>query len=121
MRFETFCAILIIGFATACNDENPVSDVNNSSPVIQAITFNPDTVIAGHSCMVECTAVDPDNDNLSYEWNTIGNISGREEGGARVYFTPNSCCGLPEIILTVKDGRGGSVDSQFTVPFKYDE
>jgi hypothetical protein len=118
MRFKILAAVLIIGGTTACNNGNSVSDGDNSPPVIQAITFNPPIVIAGRSCLVTCIAVDPDNDNLSYEWNTIGNTFG--EGASR-YFTPNACCSQPKIQLTVRDGRGGESDTLFDVPFQYEE
>ena len=121
MRFEIFAAALIICYATACNNKNPVSDVNNLPPVIQAIIFRPDTIIAGQSCIVKCIAVDPNNDKLSYFWNTIGNIAMEGGDGSSVYYTPNSCCSEPKIQLTVKDGRNGEADTLFDVPFKYEE
>jgi hypothetical protein len=126
MRFEIFTAMLIMCCAVACNNGNPVSGVpnhpvsgtDNSPPVIQAITFVPDSIIAGQSCIVKCTAVDSNNDKLSYEWQTAGNIAGN---GASIFFTPNACCSQPMISLTVKDGRGGEIDTLFKVPFKYSE
>ena len=118
MGYKEFVAVLIICCAIGCNNnENPVSNGNNSAPVIQALTFKPDTIVAGESCVVICTAVDSNNDNLTYEWETIGYIYG---SGSSVYYTPSACCGAPQIIVTVKDGRGGSTDSQFTVPFRYE-
>jgi hypothetical protein len=124
MRFGILTAALITGGALSCNNGNPVSDnnphhvsgVDNTPPVIQAITFIPDTIIAGQSCLVKCTAIDSENDNLTYEWQTIGNIAG---SGASIFFTPNSCCSEPKIQLTITDGWGGEFDTLFDVPFKY--
>jgi hypothetical protein len=100
-------------------DTNHVDTVtNNSAPVIQAITFVPEKVLAGQSCIIKCTAVDSDNDKLTYEWESVGNIAG---SGSSVIYTPNSCCGNPMINIIVKDGRGKSIDSIFAVPFSYDE
>lgn len=107
-------AALILCCTIVCD---PVSDGNNSNPVIESITFIPDTIVAGESCLVQCRASDPDNDHLSFEWETIGNIAG---SGSNIFYTPNDCCGSPEITVTVKDGRGGRADSQFIVPFKYE-
>ena len=113
MGYKKFFAVLIIYCVIGCS--------NNENPVIEAITFIPEIILAGESCIVTCTAVDQDNDKLSYEWETIGNIARDSSGdGSSVFYTPNSCCGAPEIIVTVKDGRGGRADSQFTVPFQYD-
>jgi hypothetical protein len=117
MRYKEFFAVLIICCAIGCNNtKNPVSSSNNSAPIIQAVIFMPDTIKLGESCMIEVNAVDPDSEKLSYEWETVGNISGK---GSIVWFTPNACCGSPSVIITVRDGNGGSRDSLVIVPIKY--
>ena len=63
--------------------------------------------------MLEVFAADPDGDKLTYEWESPGIISG---GGATIFYTPNSCCGEPKIMVTVKDNKGGSEDTVITVP-----
>lgn len=118
MGYKLLVVVTIIVFAFACSKEtNPVYTGDNDAPVIQAITFIPDTILAGESCLVKCTAFDANNDPLSYEWETVGNIAGK---GESVYYTPNSCCSEPRIRLTVKDQKGGIFDTLFTVPFLYD-
>jgi hypothetical protein len=120
MRLKILVSVMIVGCASGCF-ENPVVDADNAKPVIQAITFIPDTIIAGESCIVKCTAADANNDALSYSWSTIGNVAKVDDVGKSVYYTPNSCCSEPEITLVVRDGRGGVVESTFVVPFKYDD
>jgi hypothetical protein len=112
--FLVFIILCILGCG---NNDNPVSTVNNSNPVIQSVTFSPDIIRAGESCIIHCEAFDEDNDKLSYQWETVGPTSG---SGASIFFTPSACCGLPIIILTVDDGKGGSVDTMITVPFSYE-
>lgn len=119
MGLKEFGAVLIICCAAACNNENPVSDV--PPPKIQAITFIPEKIVAGQSCIVKCTAVDSSDEVLSYEWTTIGNIAKKEGDDATVYYTPNSCCSEPKINLTVTNSRGGRIDTTFDVPFVYED
>jgi hypothetical protein len=123
MRYKAFFGVLTICCVMVCKYENPVSDSNktapadNSAPVIESVTFIPDTILAGESCLVKCTAFDPDDDDLSYEWETIGNIAG---SGSSVFYTPNACCSSPAITVTVTDVWGKSTFSKITVPFKYE-
>jgi hypothetical protein len=114
MGYKEFVAVLIICCAIGCS---PVSTGENIAPEIKAITFTPEMILAGESCLIKCTAVDSNNDNLTYEWESVGYIYG---SGSCVYYTPSSCCGVPRIKVTVKDGRGKSIDSSFSVPFEYD-
>ena len=146
MRYKEFVAVLMICCFIGCfNEENPVSDSTNPdpvilnpvdstkqdsliqntvsdsinyAPVIQTITSVPDTVVAGESCLIKCTVIDSNNDELTFEWQTTGNIAG---SGSSIFYTPNSCCGQPQIIITVTDGRGGSADTMYNIPFKYDD
>lgn len=118
MRYMNFFIVFMLFCIIGCSEkENPVSDANNSVPMIVAVTFVPDTVVSGESCLVQCKAVDPDNDNLTYEWESVGSIAG---SGPKVIFSPGSCCGAPWIFLTVKDGRGGIIDSAINIPFIYE-
>jgi hypothetical protein len=117
MKYKELVAVLIICCAAGCGDKgNPVTSGNNTDPVIQAVTFMPDTIGLGESCLIEVKATDPENDNLKFKWETVGNISG---SGSVVYFTPNACCGSPSVTITVDDGKGGTKDSLVIVPIKY--
>ncbi len=118
MRYKEFVAVLIMCFVIGCgNNESPISSSNNSAPIIQAVTFIPDTVVLGRSCLVTVDAVDPDGDQIIYEWESIGVISGAGDG-ASVWYTPNACCANPLIMIHIKDGRGGSKDSTVIVQTK---
>jgi hypothetical protein len=115
MVYKKIVAFLIFFCAIGCNKENPVVVGNNSDPIIKAIVFIPDTLVLGESCLVKVIAADPDSDKLTYEWETVGNITG---SGKSVAFTPNSCCGEPDIKVTVKDNKGGIKDTIVIVPTK---
>jgi hypothetical protein len=118
MRYKDFFVVLMLCCVLGCSEkENPVSDGNNSAPEILAVTFIPDTIVAGESCLIQVKAVDPDSDNLSYEWESVGSIAG---SGAMVIFSPGSCCAAPWLFLTVKDGKGGVTDSAVQLPFIYE-
>jgi|WetSurMetagenome_2_1015567.scaffolds.fasta_scaffold217277_2 hypothetical protein len=116
MRYKEFIAVLIICCVAGCNkNDNTVSNLTNSAPVIQGIISIPDSVVLGASCLVEVFAADSDGDKLTYMWESPGIISG---SGSTIYYTPNSCCGAPKIMVTVKDSKGGSHDTVITVPTK---
>ena len=122
MKYKIIAVVMIICCAAGCkNTENPVSPGNNHDPVIKAIISIPDSVEAGKSCLVEVFAADSDGDNLTYEWESPGIISrSPSQSGSQVFYTPNSCCGEPQIKVTVKDNKGGSKDTVITVPTKAD-
>ena len=70
-------------------------------------------VYKGASCDIECDALDPDKDKLSYEWSAKGDwTDGGKISGKRfsvVTWTAPSR-GDPEVTITVtvSDGRGGT-------------
>ncbi|MBN1602775.1 MAG: hypothetical protein JW915_14290 [Chitinispirillaceae bacterium] len=117
MKLKILFVLLTIWCFTGCNNsETPVSNADNSDPVIIAVSFSPNPVTAGRSCLITCKASDQDNDNLSYKWVTVGNVSG---SGSSIFYTPSACCGQPVIEITIEDGKGGSVDTIVNVPFVY--
>jgi hypothetical protein len=118
MLYQNVVAILCICWIIGCDsNENPVSDPNNSAPQILAVSVSPDTIIAGKSGLIECKAFDPDNDNLTYKWESPGNING---SGSSIFFTPGSCCGQPIIKVIVEDGKGGRIDTVIQVLTRYE-
>ena len=120
MGKKRFVLLAIVPLLIGCiGDENGVSSKINSEPEIQAFTATPDSVIYGESCVVRCSAVDPDNDQLSYEWEaTAGSISG---SGSEVIYTPADCCEGPIIKVTVKDKKGGEVKKEMMINLIYVE
>jgi hypothetical protein len=75
-------------------------------PAIISLTADADWILPSGSIQVVCTAVDPDGDQLSYEWTTTGgDISGT---GAVVSWTAPQEVGVYDITVVVTDGHGSS-------------
>jgi hypothetical protein len=127
MKYKVIAAVMILCCAAGCNKtENPVTPKvtpgSNHDPVILSVTTIPDSVEEGKSCLVEVLAADSDGDSLTYEYLTPGIISrSPSQPPSEAFYTPNSCCGQPQIIVTVKDDNGGRKDTMIVVPAKGDQ
>ena len=93
-----------------------ISVVSNQPPVIESLTAEPQELGRAATSAIECTAQDPDGDELSYTWSaSSGNITG--EGPAVTWVAPNAY-DTYTITVTVTDGRGGvatqSIDIEVT-------
>ena len=76
----------------------------NRSPQITNLVANADWTTPLGSIQVTCTASDPDDDELSYEWSTTGgDISGT---GAVVNWTAPEGVGIYHVTVVVTDGHG---------------
>jgi hypothetical protein len=86
----------------------------NQPPVISGLTVNNEEEInPGGSCQIECTASDPDEDELSYIWSADGgNISGE---GPVVTWTAPGEPGTYTITVQVTDGREGEETEQIAI------
>ena len=86
----------------------------NSKPVINNITVEPQSVKIGATATVTITASDPDGDQLSYTWTVpLGDIIG---SGHKVRYTAAFCCvGINTINVNVIDSRGASVTGKVNV------
>jgi len=86
----------------------------NQPPVISSLTINNEGEInPGGSCQIECTASDPDEDELTYTWSADGgNISG--ESSIVIWTAPDEL-GTYTITVQVTDGRDGEETEQLTI------
>jgi len=86
----------------------------NQLPVISDLAANNEGEISPAStCQIECTASDPDGDELSYTWSASGgDISGE---GSVVTWTAPSALGDYTITVEVSDGREGIATKQLTL------
>ena len=76
----------------------------NKPPTITSLVADADWTTPSNSIQVTCTASDPDDDELSYEWSTSGgNISGT---GAAVNWTAPEEVGIYHVTVVVTDGHG---------------
>ena len=85
----------------------------NHRPVIASIEAEPGIVLSSISWQIECTASDPDGDELSYGWSASGGeISGE---GAVINWTAPDSPGSYNVTVTVTDGRGGKIMGDVTI------
>jgi len=76
----------------------------NEPPTISSLVADADWTTPSDSIQVTCTASDPDDDELSYEWSTNGGeISGT---GTVVNWTAPEEVGTYRVTVVVKDGDG---------------
>ena len=96
-------------------DDTPVVEeeesepaVPNRAPEILGVTAASDRIAPFDLCVIECEAVDEDNDTLTYTWSSPqGEVYG--EGASIEWGSPNSE-GLYRLGVVVEDGHGGSSD-----------
>ena len=107
---------LATGLVGGCSGPSPEAPAaQNQAPVIQRLRVSSFTLRVGEACVLTCEAVDPDQDELTYKWETtgLGYILG---SGKSVTFTAAACCvGPNEIKVTVSDPKGASDSRQVTV------
>ena len=85
----------------------------NQPPVISSLTANEERVAPAGSCQVECIALDPDGDELSYIW-LAGDGSISAEGSIATWTAPDSA-GTYTITVRVIDDRGGEATTNLTI------
>ena len=80
------------------------SCTGNSRPIITNLEAEAEWTAPLDNLQVTCNASDPDGDELSYEWSTIGgNITGT---GPEVIWTAPEEVGMYDITVVVEDGQG---------------
>jgi len=113
LRLAVFAVAGSLFFFSMQCSKNPTGP--NQPPKILSLVATPDTVLAPAYTMIVCTAVDPDNDPLIYNWTySGGSIAGN--GGDTVYYQPAPCCSGPQNIkCVVDDGKGGTASDVVVV------
>ena len=107
-------ALVLLASVTwlSCSEDKKGTDPNNSPPVIQSMTADPDTFYAGpgHYTTVTVMATDPDGDVLQYQWEAR-KLERKGGQGNTVMLEACDCeISVPTndiVIATVRDGRGG--------------
>jgi len=83
--------------------------VFNHPPRIKSLAAFGDTLLMGQSTTIYCTAVDRDEDGLSYTWTASGGMLQLQDASA-VWTAPSSA-GSFRIACIVNDSRGGTDSS----------
>ncbi|MCX6004200.1 MAG: hypothetical protein NT082_00760 [Chloroflexi bacterium] len=95
------------------NEEPPVTEVANTSPVITDLSAADTVVQPQGRTRMTCQANDAENDNLTYKWTaSAGTIEG---DGAAILWTAPATGGPCSISVTVSDGKGGSASKNVIV------
>jgi len=105
---------VIVNDGNGGNDSGEVTVVVQAqaikSPVITGLTAYPVTLEPGDTSILNCIAVDPNGDSLTYKWQaTGGNISGN--GRKAIWIAPNKD-GCFDISVTVENGKGSPVEAE---------
>lgn len=106
--------LLVHSDVTTPPTETPATAEPNRPPEIAGLTVASDRIEPFSMCDIQCDAIDPDGDELSYEWTVSdGDIFGT---GAAIEWGSPVAEGLYRVSVTVTDGRGGSAD--YSVPLR---
>jgi len=85
----------------------------NSPPVITGLEKESSGCRTNSTVTVECTACDPECDDLSYHWRTNGGkIEG--EGPSVLWIAPDEL-GTFTITVSVTDGKGGTAEQSVEI------
>lgn len=85
----------------------------NHPPVIKSLVAEQTELYEGASCNVKCSALDFDDDELSYKWSADGGgISGQ---GSTVTWTAPLRGGEFTLTVAVSDGKGGVAIEQVVI------
>jgi hypothetical protein len=88
----------------------------NHHPVIASLKAKQNVIAPLDSCVIECTASDPDGDELTYEWSASkGKITG---AGATVAWSAPEAEGIYNIMVKVSDGNDGEANGSITIRVK---
>lgn len=94
-------------------DYSSGQQVLNHPPRIKSLSSGKHIIVAGDSVKVYCTAADPENDQLSYEWSVSGgSYSG---SGTVINWSPPADTGEYLVICTVSDINGAKVSDSIKI------
>lgn len=103
--FSMFVLLSQVFVVQSCTKSTP-----NKIPVISAVIVNPETVYAFGTAKVKVEASDPDNDKLTFTYQSFGgSITGNESIG--IWTAPGAWT-TDTVTIIVNDGNGGEVSAK---------
>ena len=91
-----------------------VEKLTNRAPIITSISATPDSLLIGETSVLAVEATDPDNDELSYQWNCNHGLLSSSQGST-VQWTAPQYEGSFVVEATVKDVNGEKVSDNITL------
>lgn len=96
--------VLILPFIPFIGCGNDGTEPDNRAPVIQTVTANPESVGRSESAALQCTASDPDNDILVYNWSSEHGAFPNGSSGSLVFWRAPGDTGTYPVSVRVSDG-----------------
>jgi hypothetical protein len=111
-----FALLLILTPLLACGgaEEAPPPPPGGNQPPVISLSAESPTIIPNAETRVNCDASDPDDDELSYTWETTGGDITATYAEFIVWKAPNFV-GEFTISVTVSDGKGGTATKSCTI------
>jgi len=107
MNKNRWLVITAITVATVLSLAASCTTSANNQPIIASLEPEAERVVPLGSVQVVCTASDPDDDELSYDWSASAGEIG--SAGDTVTWTAPASEGSCSVAVQVTDGRGGEV------------
>jgi hypothetical protein len=116
MKFLIHLAGAAVLLATGCVKSPSAPKKENRPPEITRVEVANPIIRLGQSTTITCRAIDPDNDELTYRWETANGLGYILGSGATVTYTASACCsGANQIKVTVTDPDNASDSKQANV------
>jgi len=114
MRLFLPTTVLCILFLLFTNSCDVVEKLANRDPVIKSITADPDTVSVNGTIFLTVEATDPDNDEMSYKWESSSGYFPSSNGATVQWVAPNRE-GVFMLEVTVTDVNEGEAKESIKV------
>ncbi len=116
MKFSILFAGAALLFSAGCVKSPSEPKKENRAPQITRVEVAKPVIRLGQSTTITCRAIDPDNDQLAYQWETANGLGYILGSGVTVTYTASACClGANQIKVTVTDPKNASDSKQANV------
>jgi hypothetical protein len=116
MKLSVLFAGAALLLAAGCVKSPSEPKKENRPPQITRVEVANPVIRLGQSTTITCRAIDPDNDELTYKWETANGLGYILGSGATVRYASSACCfGANQIKVTVTDPGNASDSKQANV------
>ncbi len=93
------------------------------APVIESFTSDSATLLPGEAVAISCLATDPDNDSISFSWETTGGTisDDMDPDPENVTWTAPAVAGIYVVTVTVTDSSGAAASRTLTFEVRFFE